>query len=228
MKLKKLITFFVLCFLMCNTAFATNVKFAKVVFVGDYGCGKTSIWKRLMGEGFDQDETRSDKIISRDIVKYDGEDIINLRIYDTAGLDRYYKDVVNFTADANFIFIVHDLDKEFDDSKENYLSKIYRDIHEKISGRDCKIVLVGSKLDLRCRNIVNSARQAKLLDDVARHIPCALILTSAKNENDTGINAIVDFIVKNCKNMTLPDKSPENVLRFGVDLPSDNGGCKIL
>ena len=210
MKLKKLITFFVLCFLMCNTAFATNVKFAKVVFVGDYGCGKTSIWKRLMGEGFDQYELQSD------------------RIYDTAGLDRYYKDVVNFTADANFIFIVHDLDKEFDDSKENYLSKIYRDIHEKISGRDCKIVLVGSKLDLRCRNIVNSTRQAKLLDDVARHIPCAIILTSAKNENDTGINAIVDFIVKNCKNMTLPDKSPENVLRFGVDLPSDNGGCKIL
>ena len=155
-----------------------------------------------MGEGFDQYELQSDRIISREIVKYDGEDIINLRIYDTAGLDRYYKDVVNFTADANFIFIVHDLDKEFDDSKENYLSKIYRDIHEKISGRDCKIVLVGSKLDLRCRNIVNSTRQAKLLDDVARHIPCAIILTSAKNENDTGINAIVDFIVKNCKNMT--------------------------
>ena len=228
MKFKKLITFFVLCFLMCNTAFATNVKFAKVVFVGDYGCGKTSIWKRLMGEGFDPDETRSDKLISRDIVKFDGEDIINLRVWDTAGLDRYYKDVVNFTADADFIFIVHDLDKKFDDSDKNYLSRIYRDIHEKISGRDCKIVLVGSKLDLRCRNIVNSTQQAKLLNDVAKHIPCAFILTSAKNEDDSGINSIVNYMVESCKEMTLPDKSPESVLRFGVDLPSDNGGCTIL
>ena len=228
MKLKKLITFFVVCFVMCTTAFATNVKFAKVVFVGDYGCGKTSIWKRLMGEGFDPDETRSDKLISRNIIKSDDENIINLGLWDTAGLDRYYENVVDFTADANFVFIVHDLDKELDVSDKNYLSRIYRDIHEKVSGKDCKIALIGSKLDLKYKNIVNSARQAKLLEDVASHIPCALILTSAKNEDDPGINALVDFMVDNCKNMTLPDKSPENVLRFSVDLPSNKGGCILF
>lgn len=234
MKFKKLITFLLLLFITCAPVFA-ETKFVKVVFVGDYRCGKTAIWKRLMGEGFNPDEQQSDTLTYRDIIRVDGTDILSLKIWDTAGLDKYYDEVVDFTKDANFVFIVHDLYKRLDADVRIYLSRIYRDVSERMAPSG-KIVLVGSKLDLRQRDIVNSAAQATMLQEVAGHIPCAYVLTSAKTEGDPGIGTLLNYIIENSRGMALPSRSSAGgSIKFNVDTrpapvpaPSSDGWCTLL
>ena len=215
MKFKRLIAFLLLLFMTCGSVFAEN-KFAKVVLVGDLGCGKTAIWKRLMGEGFDPDELQSsDRLNGREITWTNGGDKITFKIWDTAGIDRRYEDVVDFTAGAHFVFIVHDLYRKLDESHRIYLSRIYRDVSARIAPGG-KIVLVGSKRDKRHLDIVNSAAQARMLEEVAGHIPCAYVLTSAKDDGDPGMKTLIPYILENSRRMVLSKtRSPEgNVLRF--------------
>ena len=231
MKFKRLFVFLCLICMTCCSVFAKN-KFVKVVLVGDYASGKTSIWRRMLGEGFDTESQKSDSLTFRDIIRTDGEDVLCITLWDTAGLDKYYDEVVDFAKDANFVFILHDLYKRRDAEVEVYLSKIYRDVHERMAPGG-KVVLVGSKYDLRHRDIVNSSKQAELLKNVAEHIPCPFVYTSAKSNDDLGIQELLNYIVEECRNMTLPDKhSIGGRIKFNVDIePSKteqkSGGCVI-
>lgn len=231
MKLKKLFVFlFLICITCCSAVFAEN-KFVKVVLVGDYGCGKTCIWKRMLGEGFDPDEERSDKLTSRNIIRTDNGDILSIMLWDTAGMDRYYDEVVDFAKDANFVFIVHDLYKRCDGNVETYLSRIYRDIYEKAPR--AKILLVGSKYDCRHRDISNTSKQAELVEMVAKHIPCDFVYTSAVQDNDPGIAALLDYVVQESRNMVLPTQySSTSEFEFKADMvpppARKSGGCTLL
>lgn len=230
MKLKKLFVFLFLICITCCSAFAEN-KFIKVVLVGDYGCGKTCIWKRMLGEGFDPDEKRSHKLTSRNIIRTDNGDILSIMLWDTAGTDEYYDEVVDFTKDANFVFIVHDLYKRRDGNVETYLSRLYRDIHERAPR--AKILLVGSKYDCRHRDIANTAKQAELVEMVAKHIPCDFVYTSAKQDNDLGIATLLNYIVQESRNMVLPTQySSTSEFGFKADMvppPAPaKSGCTLL
>ena len=231
MRLKKLFVFlFLICMTCCSVVFAEN-KFVKVVLVGDYRSGKTCIWKRMLGEGFNADEVQSDTLTFRDIMRTDGSDILCLTLWDTAGLDKYYYEVVDFTRDANFVFIVHDLYKRRDGGVETYLSRIYRDIHEKAPR--AKIVLVGSKYDLRHRDVVNTAKQAELVKMVAEHIPCDYIYTSSSQDDDPGITRLLNYVVEQCRGMVLPNRSSlGGSIKFNADIvpPSApvKSGCTLL
>lgn len=210
----------------------TQVKFVKVVFVGDYKSGKTSIWKRLMDQGFDDSERQSTTLTPGEIIRVDGSTILSLKIWDTAGLDKYYNEVIDFTTGANFVFIVHDLAKKLDDSVRQYLSKACRDASAK-KAADGKIVIIGSKYDLRQADVVNSAAQARMLEEVAQVVPCACVLTSAKSEGDPGISTLIRYIIEKSREMALPDKifSREYRIKFNADTqsqPRSSGGCVLL
>lgn len=231
MKFKRLVVFLCLICMTCCSVFAEN-KFVKVVLVGDYSSGKTSIWKKMLDESFDSEVQQSESFTFSSITREDGDDILCITLWDTAGLDKYYDEVVNFTRDANFVFIVHDLYKRCDAEVEVYLSKIYRDVHERIS-LESKVVLVGSKYDLRHKDIVNSSKQAELLKSVAEHIPCPYVYTSAKDPNDAGIQELLNYVVKQCRSMTLPNKhSLVGSIKFNADIAESkeelkNDGCVI-
>ena len=230
MKFKRLFALlFLFCVTCCSAAFAEN-KFVKVVLVGDYACGKTCIWKRMLGEGYDPNEKRSDKLTSRNIIRTDNGDILSIMLWDTAGADEYYDEVVDFTKDANFVFIVHDLYKRRDGNVETYLSRIYRDIHERVPS--AKILLVGSKYDCRHRDLVNTSKQAELIEMVAKHIPCDYVYTSAAQDNDPGIAALLDYIVEKSRTMTLPNRSSNTVIKLHAHVAPapapKSGGCTLL
>ena len=119
MKFKRLVVFLCLICMTCCSVFAEN-KFVKVVLVGDYSSGKTSIWKKMLDESFDSEVQQSESFTFSSITREDGDDILCITLWDTAGLDKYYNEVVNFTRDANFVFIVHDLYKRCDAEVEVY------------------------------------------------------------------------------------------------------------
>lgn len=217
MKFKRLCAFLLLVFITCSSVFAEN-KFVKVVFIGNYQSGKTCIWKRLLDEGFSEYERRSDTLSSRNILRTVGDDVLCISLWDTAGSEKYYDEVMDFIRDANFVFIVHDLYEKLNGEVKVYLSRMYRDVRQRMTS-DSKIVLVGSKYDLRHRDIANSAEQAKLLEEVAEHIPCPFVLTSAKEDDDPGMAKILEYIVEQCKEMKLPNHSSSLInKKFNSDI----------
>lgn len=218
MNLKRLFALLLTICITCGSAFAEN-KFVKVVFVGDLGSGKTCIWKRLLDEGFNENERGSDRLTFNSIIRTDGEDVLCITLWDTAGADRYYDEVVDFTRDANFVFIVHDLYKKLNGDVKVYLSRIYRDVHERMAPGG-RVVLVGSKYDLRHRDIANAAEQANLLKEVAENIPCPYVLTSAKEDGDPGIATLLNYIVEQCRVMQLPNHSSRGSTVFSADIPA--------
>lgn len=201
MKFKKLATRIIIIFMMLSTVSAVK-KYAKVAFVGNLKSGKTAIFKRLFDLGYNPMEERFHSLDCgrKELLDYNG-DVLNLEIWDTAGLKDYYREVIEHTRHMNFVFIVHDLSQKYDKKVEDYLIKIYKDVHEKIAA-DGKIVLIGSKYDLRHDNILTASANAKLIKEVAEIIPTAYMLTSAKDNVE--ISEILDFIKWESQRMDLP------------------------
>lgn len=207
MKFKKLISCIIIFSSIMTFTASAGQKSVKVAFVGNLRSGKTAIFKRLFGRGYNPDERRSDTLVcGRKELPFNG-DTLMLEIWDTAGLKNYYTEVIEHTKHMNFVFIVHDLSQKYDAKVEAYLTKIYRDVHEKIAA-DGKIVIIGSKYDLRHNDIVNSSANCGLLERVAKTIPTTCRLTSASENN--GIEELIDFIKEKSRTMNLPDQ--------GVDL----------
>lgn len=209
---------------VCSSKFYAVDRFAKVVLVGDSGSGKTSLWKRVVEGDFDQNENRSDMMICKDIIKKVDEKEVQFNIWDTAGAEIYYNEVVDFTKGANFVIIVHDTSIKFDESREKYLAELYKNIYERIDSCG-KIMIVGNKWDLRHSNIVNSGKHKSLLESVAQSIPCSLKFVSCK-ENSGDIKGILDYLCAACKKMKLYTSNPDKCLqkRFTVKVQS----CAIL
>ena len=93
--------------LCINRTYATE--YARVVFVGDLGSGKTSLWKSFFGLKYNPDEMASDSMVRRDYTTDIGGKTVQFNIWDTAGAAKYYDQVVAFTQGANFVFVVQDL-----------------------------------------------------------------------------------------------------------------------
>lgn len=206
---KIIISLFTVMFICSSNIFAADY-FARVILVGDAASGKTSLWRRLFGEKFDMSQNASDMMVRRDIIKnIDGKEV-QFNIWDTAGAESYYDEVVSFTKGANFVIIVHDIDTIFNSDREQYLTRLYGDIHSRIKD-DGKIMIVGNKWDLRHYDIVNSSKHKSLLQNVAQSIPCALKLVSCKR--DTGdIDDILDYFCSASKNMELYRYNPDTAL----------------
>ena len=105
------------------------------------------------------------------------------------------------------------------------VQKIYTDIHSKIQF-DGKIILVGSKYDKRHDAIIDATNQVSLLKSVAKTIPCARIITSAK-ENE-GIQNLKKFIKESSKDMQLYRQDPDNGIGVKAFEIRSGGLCTLL
>lgn len=202
--------------------------YARVILIGDTGGGKTSLWNRIFDYPFNEYENASDIMISKELIRRVGGNEIQFNIWDTAGAEMYYDEVVEFTRGANFVIIVHDTDTDFDKSKEQYLETLYSKVHDKIQP-DGKVLLVGTKWDLRHGKIVNAHKHQELLEGVAKSIPAACVLVSSKTS--VGINRIVDFLCSKSEQMELYANNPDASIQKRFKMKKGSGWfnwCTIL
>lgn len=210
-----------------SSVFAAD-KYARVVLVGDLSSGKTSLWKRILGHEFDMEEARSDLMVRENVTKTINDQEVQFNVWDTAGAERYYNEVVAFTQNADFVIIVHDVSKPFDVRSENYINKLYSDVYERMK-QTGKIIIVGSKYDKRHADIVNAGKQITMLEGVAKAIPCTYISCSSKIDGDKGITSLTDLLF-NChySSMVLSSSDPDSGMLKRFRVKKGDNWCTIL
>ena len=115
----------------------------KLVFIGNYSVGKTSIIKRILDDSFkDNYESTIGIDYYTKNIGYK-ETIFKCQIWDTAGQERYKSLIPAYLRGASLIFIVYDINKESSlNDVENWINFV------KNNCNNPKMILIGNKSDL--------------------------------------------------------------------------------
>ena len=152
----------------------------KIILVGDSGVGKTSILKKFINNEFNEDIkcTINIDFFSKSI-KIDKNLYTNLKIYDTAGQEKYRALIKTYYQGTDGIILVFDL------TNENSFNKLKSWINEVSDNTEkSQIILVGNKADLIERKI-----DEQTAENFAKQRDMKYIETSAKE----GTNILLLF-----------------------------------
>jgi len=125
----------------------------KVIILGLYGVGKTSIIIRFMKKGFDEDNSSTITVDIKNFQVKVNDKIIQIQIWDSCGNDEFAKSTPNLFKNASIAILVYAInDKQsFED-----LEKWYNILKEYCY--DHKIFLIGNKSDLKEERIIESEK----------------------------------------------------------------------
>ncbi len=148
----------------------------KIVVVGDYGVGKTTSIKKFVENKFREDYIPTLGVqITKKSIEINGNNVV-LIIWDLAGQEEFFTVQRRFYNETEGVIIVYDITRK--SSLEN-VKKWYKEVL-KYTGRGIIWVLIGNKIDLIDKRIVNEDDVIKLLHE--NNIDVDIILeTSAKN-----------------------------------------------
>ena len=165
-----------------------EVEILKIVFVGETGVGKTSIFSQFIDDVFHESFQASTGATyhTKSFLFDDGKEL-KLDIWDTAGQEKYRALTQMFYKDANAAILVYDITNQ--DSFEELQNYWVNQIKES-SSSNIIIVIVANKSDLIGEEEVNEEDARKFAEEVDAIFCC----TSAKNK--VGIDDIFVEIVK--------------------------------
>ena len=199
-----------------NYDLGKNIYRYNIILVGDCSVGKTSIINRFIENRFNRNIKNTINIEFRiKSIKLDSNTVVDLKIWDTCGQEKFHSITRNFYHEADGIFIVFDLG--------NYKSfsniKIFlKDINEICNAQNKSIMIIGNKNDIPndeqkvkdkdIRKILEKNSEIKFLDVSAR---------SGNNINDMFIQmSKLIFLNKNkIMENENEDSSSENNFKIG-------------
>ena len=202
---------------MLSRSVIAPVSQIKTVIIGESSIGKSSIFRRLAGEDFRENE---ESTIGTDIkvktIKYtDYNTSLQLEIWDTAGSEQYKQLTNIFYQNASIAILVYDITNEhtFDELKNFW----YHDVITKVPG--IIIGVAGNKADLYAFEKVEESKARNF----AENINATFKLTSAK----TG-SGIDDMLYELGLRFLKANKdNPNYNLRKAFTLESYHGEQKI-
>jgi small GTP-binding protein len=173
----------------------------RVIFVGNAQVGKTSLVNRFRFGKHNRPPITSSPIF-RQVPVGDGNEFVNLRIWDTVGQEEYRALSPIYYRDAQIACIGIDLWADILDKGANELSYWIESVSEHES--DCRFVLVGTKMDLIAMR--HPERPGELMA-LAEGLEIGVVFaTSALN--GTGVNELFETIARLGRNSIDPPIPP--------------------
>ena len=179
----------------------------KILLLGNYGTGKSSILQVSNGETFNTSYSSTIGVDFKCInMVQDGKNI-KLQVWDTGGQDRFHSIITSYYRNISYLIIVYDIT----DIKSFYAIKdIIKDYQFYTNKYDTPILILGNKSDLNQREV-----DLTLLEQLALEYDCLYQECSAKTGEN--LNNIYDIIVSNIINL----------LNVNKIKPTDSNGIKI-
>ena len=189
----------------------TKLKSNKIVIIGDTNVGKTCIIERLINNTFGN--TKSTIGASYTDIKIKG---INLKIWDTAGQEKFRSMINMYYKGSKCIVICYDITEE---NSFNHVKNWLSEIEKNVNG--IFIILVGNKCDLNDNRKISYENA----ESFAKENNMFYIETSAKN--NVNVNKLFDIIADK---IALINKDEDNC---NIDINKDNNynyncGCFLL
>ena len=159
-----------------NFDLGKNIYRYNIILVGDCSVGKTSIINRFIENRFNRNLKFTINIEFRiKSIKLDSNTVVDLKIWDTCGEEKFHSITKNFYHEADGIFVVFDLGN----TKSFYNIKIYlKDINEVCNINNRSVMIIGNKNDItieeqkvkdkEIKKILEKNREIKYLDVSAR------------------------------------------------------------
>ena len=134
-----------------NYDIGKNIYRYNIILVGDCSVGKTSIINRFIENRFNRNLKSTVNIEFRiKSIKLDSNTIVDLKIWDTCGEERFHSITKNFYHEADGIFIVFDLG---DCKSFNNIKIFLKDINDICNINNKAIMIIGNKNDLPLEDI---------------------------------------------------------------------------
>ena len=134
-----------------NYDIGKNIYRYNIILVGDCSVGKTSIINRFIENRFNRNLKSTVNIEFRiKSIKLDSNTIVDLKIWDTCGEERFHSITKNFYHEADGIFIVFDLG---DCKTFNNINIFLKDINDICNINNKAIMIIGNKNDLPLEDI---------------------------------------------------------------------------
>lgn len=131
-----------------------------VITLGDYGVGKSSLFKRLLKNKFPLNQLSTVGYDYNEYyVKYHGE-IYKLLCYDTGGQDKYRCIVKSLVRKADGALFVYDITDKTSFESLDYWYNLYKEIHENVVG-----LIIGNKCDLNDERVVDKEEAENFAKD---------------------------------------------------------------
>ena len=210
-----------------NYDLGKNIYRYNIILVGDCSVGKTSIINRFIENRFNRNIKNTINIEFRiKSIKLDSNTVIDLKIWDTCGEEKFHSITRNFYHEADGIFIIFDLG--------NYKSftniKIFlKDINEICNVNNKSIMIIGNKNDIPndeqkvkdkdIKKILEKNREIKYLDVSAR---------SGNNISDMFIQMSKLIFINKNKRMENEDEESSSENNFKIGRVSKKDSKKSL
>lgn len=204
---------------------------AKVVVIGDYGSGKTSIFKQIIDEEYRAgDELQTKDYRQEDIIERVEQDNLHIKIWDTPGLKEYRTEVIDKTDGSDMVYFVIDITKKYDEHMQKYLDDMYKTI----SGRNpsCNIVFLLTKYDIRKNFPVNVTENIKTMEALKIGLDNEYFFTSSKNnfecQKQNFIHAktlklhMIEYLKTHINKLPNKHESTRVPSKFEIDSREDN------
>ena len=200
-----------------------NSLYFQVLILGESSVGKTSFLTRYVDDNFKDINLFTVGIDSRTHNLRRNNKNIMLKIYDTAGEERFRSIVKNYYKGADGIILMYDITNKYSFDSINYWLK---SIKEATDEEKIGLVVVGNKIDLENKREVKNEETESL----EKEIKMKIIEASAKldlNVKET-FNSLVDKMIEKKGN----ESSLTNTIKIkNVNIENgdkNNSGCCLF
>lgn len=198
----------------------------KVALCGKSGVGKTSIFHRVLGNGFKKNTLEFKHLPESKVEVQVKEKTIIIHLWDTAGMERHKALTRPHYQGSHAVFLVYDCDET---ESLNQIETYYKDAKKHTNG--AAMVLVRNKIDQECCSVEKEDAEKILCNHIEKGFPHCKFQHKAETsaKADTGIRELIqsvaEYLVQNAEPSNLQNEFEKIKQRNTKQNPGPSSRC---
>ena len=191
----------------------------QLIMVGESGVGKTSLIRRYTNNIFNTNHLETIGIEFFNKEERINDQIIQIKLWDTAGQEIFHSLTKNFYRKADGIIIVYDItNKESFERIQDWVKSVYDNTD---TYKEIQMIIVGNKIDLEERREVSKEEGLK----IGKYFEIDFFEASAKNAE--GVRNFMIKIIEDILNNKVNNRNTINIKNYknGNDDEDNERNC---
>ena len=186
----------------------------QIIMIGESGVGKTSLIRRYTNNIFNTNHLETIGIEFFNKEERINDQIIQIKLWDTAGQEIFHSLTKNFYRKADGIIIVYDItNKESFDRIQDWVKSVYDNTD---TYKEIQMIIVGNKIDLEEKREVSKEEGMK----IGKYFEIDFFEASAKNAE--GVRNFMIKIIEDILNNKVNNRNSINIKNYKNGDDEDN------